>query len=481
MTGSQMPRIRIEPPRVATDGTGAAMLSKEYGLTLDPWQEMVLDCWLGTDAGGKYTVTTGGLSTPRQNGKNCVCESRVLFGLLVNGEKILWTAHQVRTYKRAFLRLAAIFNDRRHPEIVATVKQTKYGIGEEAIYLHNGGSVEFVARTRQAARGFDGISLVIYDEAQELLEAHVEALTATLSASATGSRQILYLGTPPYPGCTGDVFRRFRAACIDGAGTGNIRSSSWHEWSVPGDSISEIDVSDKRIWYETNPALGTRLSEEFTGEELRLLSNDGFARERLGWWAPVVDHAAAVYMIDARLWDSCGSDEPKPEGKTAYGIKFTPDGSEVVLAGACIPREGPARINLIDIVPTGRGLSWLASWLNERYHTASCVVIDGRNGADVLVDKIQSTWRLKDSIRRPRGTEVAAAAALLINDLAEHAVTWYAPQDILRESAINAVKRPISGGWGFGGQGSAPIEACSLALWGCKTSKRDPTRKMKIG
>ena len=54
-------------------------------------------------------------------------------------------------------------------------------------------------------------------------------------------------------------------------------------------------------------------------------------------------------------------------------------------------------------------------------------------------------------------------------------------QTVLDESAVTAVKRPIAGGFGFGGDNSLPVEACALALWGAKTSRRDPTRKMKIG
>ena len=74
-----------------------------------------------------------------------------------------------------------------------------------------------------------------------------------------------------------------------------------------------------------------------------------------------------------------------------------------------------------------------------------------------------------------------AAVGLLMDSLRENKVTWYKPQEMLRESALSATKRPISGGWGFGGDNSTPIEACALALWGCKTSKRDPSKKMRIG
>ena len=54
-------------------------------------------------------------------------------------------------------------------------------------------------------------------------------------------------------------------------------------------------------------------------------------------------------------------------------------------------------------------------------------------------------------------------------------------QKALDDSAKTSVKRPIGGGWGFGGDNSIPIEAACLAYWGAKTSKRDPQRKMKCG
>ena len=74
-----------------------------------------------------------------------------------------------------------------------------------------------------------------------------------------------------------------------------------------------------------------------------------------------------------------------------------------------------------------------------------------------------------------------AAASLLQTEVNEKTLTWYAEQTTLRDSAIGAVKRPIGGGWGFGGDDPAPIEAAALALWGCRNSKRDPQKKMKVG
>ena len=185
--------------------------------------------------------------------------------------------------------------------------------------------------------------------------------------------------------------------------------------------------------------------------------------------------------IPQDVWTRCASNEPKPIGKTAYGVKFSADGSEVCLCGAVLPPVGPARISLIDRKPTGFGTQWLANWLNDRSTKACCVVIDGRNGVDVLVDKIAGTWRMKDSIVRPSAKEMIAAVSTLMDCLNEESVTWYAAQEDLKDSALSSTKRPIGGGWGFGGEDSTPIEACALALYGAKTSRRDPAKKMRIG
>lgn len=349
------------------------------------------------------------------------------------------------------------------------VKDIKTALGREQIILTNGGRIKFLARTRNGGRGQHG-DLLIFDEAQELDENSQASFIPAISASL--NPQTIYMGTPPDPTATGTVFRGIRDKAIKGETT----TTAWFEFSV-----GEIgDVADKSRWFECNPALGRRIQISTIEGEFEQMPADTFARERLGWWTPVVEHKLD-YAIPAELWDACVSEEEKPEGKTAYGVKFSADGSEVVICGAVIPKDGKARISIIERKPTGLGTQWLADWLNQRYSKASCVVIDGKNGVDVLVDKIASTWRIKGSVIRPRATDVIAAVGMLMDGLAEQTLTWYKKQDMLRESAITSVKRPISGGWGFGGEDSTPIEACALALWGAKTSKRDPSRKMRVG
>lgn len=465
--GSQEPRIRIAPEYDQTE-LRAVKLLKASGLLLDPWQSDILEDWMAMTPGKKWKCKTCGGSVPRQNGKTGLIEARSEVGMLLYGERVLYTAHLQKTATETFEEMADFFDT---PALRKYLKDIKTALGREQILLSNGGKIKFLARTRNGGRGQHG-DLLIFDEAQELEESQQGSFIPAISASL--NPQTIYVGTPPDPTTPGVVFRNLRKKITDG----ETKTSAWFEYSI--ENIG--DVHNKDRWYATNPALGRRILEATVEGELEQMDIDTFARERLGWWTPVTVEKVE-YAIPQELWDSAASEELKPEGKMAYGVKFSADGTEVCLCGAVIPKDGASRITLIDRKPTGYGTQWLADWLNERYEKASCVVIDGKNGVDVLIDKIAPVWRYKDSVVRPRATDMIAAVSYLMDELTEESVTWYIKQDMLRESAITSTKRKIGngGGWGFGGDDSTPIEACALALWGCYNSKRDPSRKMRIG
>ena len=466
LLGSQEPCVRIAPVYNETDGLDAERILKSGGLILDPWQSLVICDWMALDRSGKWLCRTCGGSVPRQNGKTGVVEARAEAGMIMYNEQVIYTAHLQKTATETFEEMASFFDT---PKLRKYLKDIKTALGREQIILKSGARVKFLARTRNGGRGQHG-DLLIFDEAQEL---SIEAQASFIPAiSASINPQTVYVGTPPDPSSDGTVFRGIRSKAIDG----KTSSTAWFEYSV-----EEIgDVTNRDRWAETNPALGRRILQTTIEGELEQMPADTFARERLGWWTPVVEHKVE-YAIPKDTWDACRSTEPKPEGKTAYGVKFSADGSMVALCGAVIPDNGLARISLIDMRPTGHGIRWLADWLNERYNKACCVVIDGRNGVDVLVERISDTWKMKGSVVRPSTKDMIAATGTLMDALGEQSVTWFWQQEALEDSAITSVKRPLGGGWGFGGDNSIPIEAASLALWGAVNSKRNPNKRMRIG
>lgn len=479
-TGNQKPTLRKCPKYNKTEGALCVELANSYGLPPLEWQADILKDWLAVDDNGKLINNVCVLEVPRQNGKTGASDPRETWGLIYRREQILHTAQEFQTAKKAFDRLRKKFGMRKndpyaeYPELNALVERYTVSAGQMALDLINGGHIEFRTRGNNSDMGRGGtFDLVVIDEAQAYTEEQDAALSPLNSAAPTGSPQTILMGTPPSPhsGNKGAVFLK----SIKNIKAGNAKHSCLHLWGV--DDVG--DVSDKERWYLTNPSLGFHLLIESLEKDAATMSPDVFAREHLGYIATRT--AVMDFAISADVWDACGSDDRKPEGKTAYGVKFSADGSEVVLCGAVIPKDGKARISLIERQPTGRGVKWLADWLNARYMSASCVVIDGRNGVDVLIDKMSDVWRAKGSVIRPSYKDLLASVGMLTDALNEQSITWYRQQDELRDSAITATKRPLSGGWVFGGSDACPIDAAALAYWGARTSKRDSSKVMRIG
>lgn len=469
LEGNQQPRYAIVPRSVFTDGILCGELSSSYGLAPDPWQQTVLDGWLACLKDGTYVANTCGLSVPRQNGKNGVLEMVELFKTSIQGRKVLHTAHEVKTCRKAFLRLKGFFeNDKLYPELVELVSSIRQTNGQEAIYLKNGGSIEFIARSKSSGRGFT-VDDVVCDEAQELTDEQLEVLRPTTAAAPSGNPQIILTGTPTPPGSPGTVMARTRLRAINGIG----KRLCWFEWSV--DNIG--DVRDQKRWAETNPALGYRLQLSVIESELNDMSEDGFARERLGWWAG----NGYKKVFDEALWKSLVSDEVPDKAKTSFGVKFSPDGAYVAVSGAKTSSDGKSFVELVFYERIEHGISWLANWLSERKNSIACVAIDGMSGANVLVEKLADRKFPKKAILQTSTKDVVSAATMFFDAVNEHLIS-HSDQEQLNESALSVEKRDIGnrGGWGFGGDQSLPIESASLAYWSGKTTKRNPGKKTKI-
>lgn len=495
MRGNQEPTFARVGEYSYSDGDEVVeMFEEDGGATFYPSQRFEIKTMLARNSDDSPAALTIGISKPRQNGKSYAARYYAVYMSVFEHRNVLYSAHHSTTTNKMFKALCDLFESpERYPEFCNDVKSVSHVRGYEGIYfkewidtdgkVNPGGCIEFATRTNSGARG-GTYSVIVIDEAQELTSDQQEAMLPVISAAsdisdASKMPQQIYIGTPPSPSCKGTVF----ADMHDTAHSDEPGESWWLEWAFESsDIMNAIRDADHalELAYKTNPAMGYRIAEKTVLNEYENMSVDGFARERLGWWRENATRRETT-LINAKAWEACKSSELKPEGKTAYGVKFSLDGATVSLGGAVIDENGKARISLIEIRSTAQGTRWLADWLNARHDKAACVVIDGRNGVDVLVDRLVDVWRFKDSILRPSAKDVIASVGMITDCINEGSLTWYEGQEILNDSALTSVKRPIGGGFGFGGENSTPIEACALALWGVKTSKRDPSRKMRIG
>lgn len=494
LQGNQYPTFSVIGEYAYSDGELVAdLFEEEADATFYQSQRDELVLFAAKNQNGSPAATTIGISKPRQNGKSYAARFYAAYASDFEHKSVLYSAHSSSTVRKMFKALLTIYdNPERYPTFYENVQSICRSKGFEGIYFkdwkdedgvwHDGGYIEFSTRTNSGARG-GTYQVIIIDEAQELTDEQMDALLPTASAATEVSDesqrpQIIMIGTPTPPTSQGTVFKRNHQK----AHKNPARGFWWLEWALVSKNIEQEDISEANVLElarQTNPAMGRRIADSTVMNEFISMSKDGFARERLGWWPDTEE--IKFYAIDKEKWNECASIDLKPEGKTAYGVKFSADGSEVVLCGAVCPKNGPARISIIRRENTAIGYQWLADWLNQRYKTASCVVIDGKNGVDFLCEKISGVWLAKHSVIKPSAKDVVASATQLVAEINENTLTWYKPQEALNDSAVTSVKRKISGGWGFGGENSIPIEAAALALWGCRTSKRDPSRKMRVG
>ena len=473
--GNQVPTFETVGEYASSTGAELCAAWREWGTAFYPSQEHEMELFTARDSDNRFASKTIGVSKPRQNGKSFAAR-KYATTMGAAGKRCLYSAHNGSTVRQMFKYIKDEVES--IPALGARLKP-RDGIykaaGNEGIYFASGGCIEFQTRTTSGARG-STYDVIVVDEAQELTYDQLDAIKPTTLASESGDPQMIYIGTPPGPACRGDVFRDMHDLAHSGKS-----GAWWLEWAV--DAVPDMNDTDAvlELAYLTNPALGYRIREDvmldaIDGYKAR---PDSFAREYLGWWSPTAGKLKQV--IDATAWASCATDAPLEPQKAAYGVKFTPDGAEVVLAVAEVA-ERLTHVEVIERQGMGRGTAWLADWLAERTAKASCVVIDGRAGSQALVERLDGRCP-RGFVRVARMQDVTAAAQMTLDAINGHVLTWFAPQRQLDESARGAIRRQIGsgGGWGFGGDDPAPIEACSLALWGVQTSKRDPSRKQRIG
>jgi len=404
--GSQVPRYNTTPePEGFVDdhGEDAVWYAAKYHLVADPWQETVCKSWLRTSADGRRVCSVAGITVARQNGKNGSLEIIQLYGMTQLGLKFLHTAHEVKTAQKAFARLKHFFGEKAndpdalYPELNALVKTVRNVNGQEAIILKNGGSVEFVARSKGSGRGFT-VDVLVLDEAQDLTDEQLEALLPTISAAPQGNPLTIYMGTPPAADelskGNGLPFLRVRNNALQGH-----QKAAWVEFGAPG-FVEDMTPEELRAFVQlkkhhaaANPAYGRRILPSTIEGELGQFSPESFARERLNMWPKASEHVSA---IPQERWSSLGV--PLPDAgeadswqTAAFGVDMNPERNKVSISVSSFPRD-PEKI-VLEMAASAeydaQGTPKLVAWLWEHAKRVHPVVIDGESPARSLVPHLR--------------------------------------------------------------------------------------------
>jgi hypothetical protein len=452
-----LPRVRHAPRAASSDADDATFLASGYGLTPDPWQEDILDDWLGRRADGQWAAAKCGLCVPRQNGKNALLEMRELFGMVALGEKFLHTAHEVKTARKAFLRIASFFeNVRQYPELAALAKEIRKTNGQEAIVLTNGGSIEFIARSKGSGRGFT-VDVLVCDEAQFLSDEEFEALGYTVAAAPLGNPQFIVTGTPPDPekGEAGEVLTRLRR---DGESKRD-KHLAWTDYGVPDGPIPDVD--NRALWLAVNPAIESgRLSlARIEKIEYGVTAPEGFARERLGWWGD--PDAASSTAFGPGRWKACRVEDLTPAVK-ALGVAVAFDRMRASIGVAGMSGETV----VVGAVDKREGVGWLIPELVRiQTERGVPVVVDGGGPTADMIPAMEASGI---SLQIISTSELKDACAGIFDAVQEQRLAHPGHPD-LDAAVASAAKRDVGDRWAWARRKSAGdismLEAVTLAAW----------------
>lgn len=464
--GRQTPTISVRLPYTDSLGTEAADLYSKSGRTAQQWQELMLEDIMAVNSDGLWTHMKFGWSVPRRNGKSEILIMRAVWGL-IHGERILYTAHRTTTSSSAWEKICTLLGKSGFAETEHYKTYRTRGM-EQILWLNNDGVINFRTRTSTGGLG-EGYDLLIIDEAQEYTADQESALKYVVTDSR--NPQTLLCGTPPTAVSAGTVFLNYRKACL----AGTAEDCGWAEWSVPELS----DTADTELWYETNPSLGTILTERTVRNELGGDQVDDNI-QRLGLWLRYSRRSA----ISRAEWEACALSEKPDLGEKPrlfFAVKYGKT-EHVSLAAAVKLADGKVFVEAVDCRPIKDGNAWLLGFLRNPH--AAGILIDGAGHQTVLADDLKNAG-VKTVPVLPRVSDVAAAHAQFEQALFAGQIC-HMNQPALAQAAENCEHRAVGSGGGFGyaacleGVEISLLEAVSFAHWLAANAKERKRQKFYL-
>ena len=412
-------------PYKHSHGKEAIDIYNSTGRTAQKWQVDLVDNFLAYNKDDLFVHTKVGYSVPRRNGKNEILTIVEMWGLK-NGLRILHTAHRTSTTHVAWERLFNLLT-KANIEISSSYR----AFGKEHIEVDGNGVIEFRTRTSKGGLG-EGYDILIIDEAQEYQDDQQSALKYVVSDSK--NPMTLMCGTPPTPVSSGTVFTKFREETLKGKGV----NAAWAEWSVD----EQQDPNDKKYWYQTNPSLGTILTERKIQDEISGDDID-FNIQRLGYWTKY----SLKSEISKADWEKLIiKGKLKPKGKLFVGIKYGQDGTNMAMSIAVKQETGNIFVESIDCRSIRKGNTWIIDFLKKA--DVQNITIDGSVGQNLLVDELKKN-KIKTKVILPTVKEI-----IIANSTFEQAVygdkICHNDQPSLTAVVTNCEKRAIGTSGGFG-------------------------------
>lgn len=424
-------------------------------MSLYDWQRDVLDVGLAELVDGRWAAADVALIASRQNGKSAAVEARELYGLGVLGEWQIHTAHEFKTTRESFERLLAYVEDGPLAEML--VRKVASPMTGYSMRFSNGGRITFIARSKSSGRGMSA-DLMVFDEAQDLDDAALGALVPVLSARP--NTQKWFLGSAP--GQHSLVWQRFRTQGREGGGD----RFAFFEYSAD----PALSLDDRAAWEQGNPLYGFRIFEETIESERRVMSDEMFARERLGVSPDILVESGDEL---AQLWQRLADPQSQPEGRVAFALSVSPNGNSAAIAVAGVRADG---LEHVEIAYHDQGTGWVID---------EVLAMAARNDGFVLaVPASGPAGPVVAMLEREGVTVVAAKTADASNACgglliaARDGQLRHRGQRSLDVAVAGAKRKEIGDSWVWGRKTStsdvSPLEAVTLARWALGSVSEKP-------
>jgi phage terminase large subunit-like protein len=289
MTGECAPRWASPRTRRRTYGPEAAKVARQLGLSLLPWQRLVLSTAL-EQARGRPAYRDVLVSVPRQSGKSSLALSLMVWRMLAEDDmRVLYSAQSRQAAREKMLstwwpRLA------RSP--LADRFRLFRGFGAETITCDNGSSLQLLSATESAGHG-ETTDLVFVDEAWVHADARVEQAVRPTMAT----RRHAQMWVASTAGTGKSLWWRGK---LDGgraaAGMGVDTGVCCFDWSAADDA----NAADEATWWQAMPALGRLIDVETARADLANMGVTEFKRAFLNIWPDPAGEGWRVF--DQEKW-----------------------------------------------------------------------------------------------------------------------------------------------------------------------------------
>ena len=481
LEGRQMPETVTYTDGDDGEARRAIKLAARIRQWVFPWQRLFLTlCLLVDPATGLWANPDVVLIVPRQNGKSQLLLIRVIYGMFVRKEKILYTTQRWVTAEATYERLRVIV--RAVPAWRKQIDKDNLSTGRGFMRLKNGAQVTMVTRSADTGRGLDEIDLVIFDEAYSLKASHVNAILPVQLAAK--NPQTIYassaVNASEHP--DGWTLTGLRSGAL-ALGRVNEDGLAFLEHMAP-DSAGPRD--EPSTWPLANPSFGMIQTVAKMRKALRGATSPdavrGFDTEYLGrgdWPDPnaVVERE---YVINPDVFAELARNKAVFGKTRVLAIDMAPSANTLDIAAAAPTLDGAIHVEV----------GYHGTAKHEGQLRVLLSIIDSMEPAALVMDKMSPAYTrfyadLVDLGFRPLVTnaeDMAVACAGIETAIYDRSLS-HTGDPLLQDAIEGAEKRDLaSGAWAWNRRANAsiaPLVAITLARWGLERVLADQMREKR--